>query len=132
LYAGFKQAEGQSRRQLREYSTNFFTSYTLRRAGSWLDGLNLGGGANYRGDAVLGYDITRNNAPIHGGSYVLANAMVGYTIRLKDRQRLRLQLNIDNLLGEDDLIVTDADQVRAYRYVFQNPRRWGLTATYSF
>ena len=132
LYTGFRQANGQSRRQLREYSGNVFMSYTFRRGGSWIDGLNIGGGANYRGDAVLGYDSTNNNAPIHGGSYVLANAMAGYTFKLKDRQRLRVQLNVDNLLGEDELIVTDADQDRAYRYVFQNPRRWSVTATYSF
>jgi iron complex outermembrane receptor protein len=44
LYAGFKQAENQSRRQLREYAANVFTRYTLRLPGSWLDGISVGAG----------------------------------------------------------------------------------------
>ncbi|MBI5690283.1 MAG: TonB-dependent receptor plug domain-containing protein [Verrucomicrobia bacterium] len=132
LYAGFKQSEGQSRRQLREYSGNLFTTYTLRAAGKWYHGLTLGGGANYRGKAVVGYDSSRNNAPLYGNDYVLGNAMASYDLRLKGRYRLRLQLNVDNLLDEDALIVTDADQVRAYRYVYQTPRRWSVTSTLTF
>ena len=58
--------------------------------------------------------------------------MVAYNVRLKGNYRLRLQLNIDNLLDEDELIVTDADQVRAYRFVYQTPRRWSITSTLSF
>ena len=47
-------------------------------------------------------------------------------------RRLRLQINVDNLLAEDALLVTDADQIRAYRYVFQTPRRWSVTSTLIF
>lgn len=132
LYAGFKQAEGQSRRQLREYTGNLFTSYRLPLQARLFNGLTLGAGVNYRGDAVVGYDTTRNNAPIYGSPYTLVNAMVSTQLRIKGRQNLRIQLNVDNVLGEDRLIVTDADQLREYRYVFQTPRRWSLTSTYSF
>lgn len=132
LYAGFKQAEGQSRRQLREYTGNFFTSYTIRRGDSRLNGLTVGGGVQYRSDAVVGYDTTRNNAPIYGGAYTVANAMLGYNLRLASKYRVRLQLNVDNLFNEDKLQVIDADQIRAYRYVFQTPRRWSITSTLTF
>ncbi|MBI4624394.1 MAG: TonB-dependent receptor plug domain-containing protein [Verrucomicrobia bacterium] len=132
LYAGFRQAEGQSRRQLREYAGNFFTTYTIRAQNRWLNGLMIGGGANYRGKAVVGYDTTRNNTPLYGSDYFLCNAMTAYNLRLKGKYRLRLQLNLDNLLDEDGLIITDADQIRAYRYVYQTPRRWSLTSTLSF
>jgi outer membrane receptor protein involved in Fe transport len=132
LYAGFKQAEGQSRRQLREFAGNFFTTYTLRAPNRWFNGLTLGGGAQYRGAAVVGYDTTRNNAPIFGNAYTLWNAMAAYNLRLRSKYRLRLQLNLDNALDEDALIVTDADQIRAYRFVYQTPRRWSLTSIISF
>ncbi|MBL9186347.1 MAG: TonB-dependent receptor [Opitutaceae bacterium] len=132
LYAGFKQSEGQTRRQLRQNTGNFFTSYTIRRGDSRLNGLTLGGGVQYRGDAVVGYDSSRNNAPIYGGAYTLVNAMAAYNLRLSGKYRVRLQLNVDNLLNEDKLQVIDADQVRAYRYVFQTPRRWSITSTVTF
>ena len=45
---------------------------------------------------------------------------------------MRLQLNVDNLLDNQDLQVIDADQIRAYRYVFQTPRRWSVTTTVTF
>lgn len=133
LYGGFKQSEGQSRRQLREYTGNFFTSYTVRSENRWLNGVLIGGGAQYRGDAVVGYDTTRKNAPIYGGKYTLANAMVGYNYRPAGAKwRMRLQLNVDNLFNNQDLQVIDADQLREYRYVFQTPRRWSVTSTVTF
>jgi len=132
LYAGFKQSEGQTRRQLRQDTGNFFTSYTIHRSDSRLNGLTLGGGVQYRGDAVVGYDATRNNAPLYGGAYTAVNAMTAYNLRLSGKYRVRLQLNVDNLLGDDKLQVIDADQVRAYRYVFPNPRRWSVTSTVTF
>ena len=132
LYAGFKQSEGQTRRQLRQDTGNFFTSYTIRRGDSRLNGLTIGGGVQYRGDAVVGYDSTRNNAPLYGGAYTLVNAMTAYNLRLSGKYRVRLQLNVDNLLNDDKLQVIDADQIRAYRYVFQTPRRWSISSTVSF
>lgn len=132
LYAGFRQSEGQSRRQLRQDTGNLFTSYTIRRNGSSLNGLTVGGGVQYRGDAVVGYDATRKNAPLYGGAYTLVNVMTAYNLRTFGKYRVRLQLNVDNLLNDDRLQVIDADEVRAYRYVFQTPRRWSITSTVTF
>jgi outer membrane receptor for ferric coprogen and ferric-rhodotorulic acid len=132
LYMGFRQAEGQSRRQLRRYNGNFFTTYTLRANSRWLNDLTIGGGANYRGKGVVGYDTTRNNAPLYGPDYTLVNLMLAKNFRIGDQARLRLQLNVDNLLNEDQPIVVDADQVRAYRVLLQTPRRFNVTSTLSF
>jgi outer membrane receptor protein involved in Fe transport len=81
---------------------------------------------------VVGYDTNRDNAPLFGGAHTLVNAMTAYDVRLRHRHRLRLQLNVDNLFDQDALLVTDADQNRAYRYVFQTPRRWSVTSTLTF
>ena len=45
-----------------------------------------------------------------------------FGLSLRSRQTLRLRLNIDNVLGEDRFIVTDATQICAYRAIFQTPR----------
>ena len=58
--------------------------------------------------------------------------MTAYNLRLSAKYRVRLQLNVDNLLNEDKLQVIAADPIRADRYVFQIPRRWSSTSTVTF
>ena len=123
---------GNIRRGLREKSGNLFTNYNFAR-NSALNGFGIGGGINYRGDAVLGYDSSNRNRPIYGSSHVLVNAMLRYGRKITaKRLDWRIQLNIDNLLNEDELLVTDADQTRAYRFVYLTPRRWSISNTISF
>lgn len=130
LLAG-RLAEGQTRRQLREYTANIFTTYNLSGISRFWRKFTVGVGAQYRGDAVVGYDTSKNNAPIHGGEYVLFNGMLRFQQTLW-RQKLRFQFNIDNMFNEDELIVTDADQFREYRYIFQKPRTLSLQVSTSF
>ncbi len=133
IYRLIQAGAGQTRRQLREYTGNVFGTYTFRNVQSkWLRGLSVGGGARYYGDGVLGYDSANNNKPIVGGGYTLTSAMMGRDWSLKNGRRLRLQLNVDNVLNETDPIVTDTDQSEDYRFVLQNPRRFGLSATLTF
>jgi len=123
---------GNVRRGLREHSGNLFTNYTFARD-SRLRGFSFGIGANYRGKNVIGYDSTRRNAPIYGNQFVLLNGNLRYSRRLAWRNLdWRLQLNVDNLTAEHDLQVTDADHLRAYRFTYQNPRRFSLTSTFGF
>lgn len=123
---------GNIRRGLREKSGNIFTNYNFGRD-SALNGFGVGGGVNYRGDAVLGYDSTNRNRPIYGSSHVLVNAMVRYGRKITAKKLdWRIQLNVDNLLKEDELLVTDADQTRAFRFVYLTPRRWSISNTISF
>jgi hypothetical protein len=60
------------------------------------------------------------------------NLMLARTFRVSDKLRVRLQCNLDNLLDEDDPIIVDADQLRAYRVILQIPRRWSITSTLTF
>lgn len=123
---------GNVRRGLREHAGNVFTNYTFARD-SRLKGFSVGAGANYRGKNVVGYDSSRGNAPIYGNEFILVNAMVRYGRKLGWRNTdWRVQVNVDNLLGEHDLQVTDADQNRPYRYVYQTPRRWSVSSTFAW
>lgn len=123
---------GNIRRGLRKYSGNVFTNYNFSRD-SVLSGFGVGAGANYRGKAVIGYDSSAANRPLYGADYVHVNAMLRYGRKITARKiDWRLQVNVDNLLDSDDLLVTDADQNRAYRFVYQNPRRWSVSSTFGF
>ena len=127
--AAITAAEGHMPRQHRRGSANLFTTYTLRRAGSWLDGITFGGGGNYRSRPVTGYD-TATGDHVFGGESVIINAMVQKTWRLR-RGTLRVQLNVDNVMDFDEFTITDKDDTGTYRVLFQQPRRWALSATRS-
>lgn len=123
---------GNIRRGLREHSGNIFTNYTFARD-SKLRGFSFGFGVNYRGKNVVGYDPTRRNAPLYGNQFYLVNGMLRYSRRLPYRNiDWRVQINGDNLTGEHDLLVTDADHIRPYRFTYQNPRRFSVTSTFAF
>ena len=82
---------------------------------------------------MLGYHSAQGNRPLYGADYMHVNAMVRYGRKITARRiDWRVQLNVDNLFNEDELLVTDADQNRAFRYVYQNPRRWSVSSTFGF
>lgn len=132
IYRAITAGAGLTRRQLREYTGNFFTTYSFRNKEGVLRGLSVGGGANYRGKGVVGYDTSRNNAMIYGPAYTLANAMVAYEWRFRKSRAVKVQLNVDNVLDQTKPILTDASEVQEFRYIFQNPRRYAITTTVSF
>ena len=132
IYRAITAGAGSTRRQLREYTGNFFTAYSFRSSEGLVRGLTVGGGANYRGKGVVGFDTTKKNAIIYGPAYTLANAMLAYEWRLKKSRTIKVQLNVDNLLDESRPILTDASETQEFSYVFQTPRRFALTTTVSF
>ena len=132
IYRAITAGAGSTRRQLREYTGNFFTAYSFRNSEGILRGLTVGGGANYRGKGVVGFDTTRKNAIIYGPAYTLANAMVSYEWRFKKSRTIKVQINVDNLFNESKPILTDASETQEFSYVFQTPRRYAFTTTVNF
>lgn len=134
-----KAQEGQIETNIRPWNANLFTAYRFRTGR--LAGLTLGGGANYRGDAVLGVrPATLQNPAVEvfkGGEYVTFTGMLGYEFKLRDRHRIRLQLNVDNLLNNQDKQVLASswspvlNDLQTYRYLL-NPRSFRVSATFSF
>jgi len=131
LYQNQTVANGRAPYQFRKTSGNVFTSYTLAKDTPVFGPLTLGGGLNFRSAPVAGYH-TATFQPLLGGKNVTLNAMLGRTFALSQGRRVRVQLNVDNLLDNQDLIITDRDQTAAYRYVFQRPRSWSLSSTLGF
>src|SRR5690606_12665222 len=97
--------EGMQKTGSRPWNANLFTSYEFSTGR--LKGLTIGGGLNYRGDAILGIDTSDplRYREVKGRSYYLASAMAAYRFQLGEKVTARVQLNIDNLFDNDDLQV---------------------------
>jgi len=134
-----KSQEGQIETNIRPWNANLFTAY--RFSDGLLKGLTLGGGANYRGDAILGVKPATLQNPVNevfkGRDYINYNAMLGYEFKLPRDIRVRLQLNVDNLFNNDDKqVVASAwnpviNGLQTYEAI-PTPRSYRLSATFSF
>jgi outer membrane receptor for ferric coprogen and ferric-rhodotorulic acid len=132
-----KSIEGQMEVNSRPWNANLYTAYDF--TDGRLKGLTIGGGVNYRGDAVLGIkpaDLpTERSTMFEGGAYYLYNAMIAYEFKLK--YSLRLQLNVDNLLDNDDRqVLASAWNPTAgaleTQYYYFHPRSYKVRATLKF
>jgi outer membrane receptor for ferric coprogen and ferric-rhodotorulic acid len=134
-----KSQEGQIETNIRPWNANLFTAY--RFSEGRLKGLTLGGGANYRGDAILGVKPATLQNPVNevfkGRDYFNYTAMLGYEFKIQRDIRVRLQLNVDNLFDNDDKqVVASAwnpviNGLQTYDAI-PLPRSYRLSATFSF
>ncbi|TVR50381.1 MAG: hypothetical protein EA425_10095, partial [Puniceicoccaceae bacterium] len=134
-----KAQEGQIETNIRPWNANLFTAYRLDEGR--LAGLTIGGGANYRGDAILGVRPASLQDPtievFKGGDYITFTGMLGYEFEFERGYRLRLQLNVNNLLNNRDKQVLASswnpviEDLITYHYFF-DPRNYRLSATLSF
>lgn len=114
-----------------KYTFSGFTAYTIESGNPWVKALTFGGGVNYTGPTVTGYNLSHNYAPIYSGANILFNGMLAKSVRFK-AGTLKLQLNVQNVFSNNNLIATVKDNTGTYQYRLQPPRSWSLTSTYSF
>jgi outer membrane receptor protein involved in Fe transport len=118
-----------------DYTASFFAHYTMLE-GQPLKGLSFGGGATITGKRYLG---VYSGEDYFGSSITNVTAMIAYDTRIRD-VRVRVALNIDNLLDANDPIVTsyhwgfaDANGRHVREgYYFQNPRTFRLSTRLTF
>lgn len=91
---------GRAPYQDREITGNFFGSY--RFDSGRLNGFMLGGGAQYRGPALITYRVSTTGAPVYTDAYTMATAMMAYGTKLSRKIDFRVQLNVDNLFNFTD------------------------------
>lgn len=118
-----------------ETNFNAFTSYRFANDAPRLArGVRAGLGANYRGPAVIGYDAANGDAVIPGRSSIVWNGMLGKRFALRRGQSLDLQLNVENIFGQEDRLPYSATAPGAIvRYLLPRVRHsWTLRATYGF
>lgn len=117
-----------------DYTASIFANYTFDQ--DVLKGWSFGAGASFIGKAYL---LTANGDKYYGDGYSTLNAVIAYDTKVRD-VKLRVALNIDNILDYDEPIVTsyhwgyEDSTGRRIRdgYYFQNPRTIRLSARLTF
>ncbi|MBE2215693.1 MAG: TonB-dependent receptor plug domain-containing protein [Opitutaceae bacterium] len=133
--------EGTNVPELREWRVNAISTYDFSTG--WLKGAYVGGGARYQSSNVIGYrpvvgetinDITFDMAnPYEGDSETDFDLWMGYSMKLSDKIRWNIQLNIRNLTAGNELIpITTQPDGTPATYRIRPPRVWTLTNTFNF
>jgi iron complex outermembrane recepter protein len=113
-----------------------FTNYRFA-PDSALAGFSIGGGMRYFSAPVIGFsaaDAQGRAETFRGDSSFMMDARAGYRREIMDgRASWSLQLNVFNVLGNDDIVLTLADTSGTpQRYRFQEPRNWSITSRFEF
>lgn len=131
--------EGTSLIGIRPWNANAFTSY--RFSEGWMKNLTVGGGVNYRGKQIIGIRLPTEADPTYdlfkGHIWYQLNGMVAYDLKLRNRYSVKLQLNVDNVLDNDDLQVLSSSYnpttAQIDKFYYHNlPRTYSVSATLSF
>jgi hypothetical protein len=134
-------AEGRAPAQDREITGSIYGTY--RFDSGRLSGLMFGGGAQYRGPALIAYRVVTDNKPAYTDAYTQASAMMAYSMKLGRKVDLRAQVNVDNLFDfQDPQPVTGGQPTGptvlplidgvAYTVSLPLPRRVSVTFTFGF
>ncbi len=147
ILAFVRSGNNQTEVNIRPWNANGFTAY--RFSEGRLRGLTVGGGVNYRGKAVVGVKAPLNATQADqsvqvfmGNAYYLVNGMLAYDLKLRANYSLRLQLNVENLLDNDELQVLSSNYgisqppfntgtINKWYYHFE-PRRYSFSMTFRF
>ncbi|MBE7538638.1 MAG: hypothetical protein HS122_09530 [Opitutaceae bacterium] len=112
----------------RKYKGSIFARYGFSEGS--LKGLSVGLGYRYQSRNVVGVEGT---SLIYGNSFWRADAMLGYEMKgFGKDHRIRLQLNVRNLLDETDPLILRYQGTNVRRYKLMDPREWTLSANYMF
>lgn len=136
-----KAPEGQAPYQDREVTGSIFGTY--RFDGGPLNGLTFGGGAQYRGPALIAYRVATDGRPVYTDAYTQANAMIAYGMKLGRKVDWRIQFNVDNLFNFTDPQPVQGGQPTgattlplrdgvAYTVSLPIPRRYSVTMSLGF
>lgn len=128
-----------------DYTANILGNYTFRDG--TLKGLSIGGGANFRGERLVGNQLGAPYDYIYNDAYVTATMSAGYSFKVF-AHTLRLQLNVANIFNNREMQTTSggfanvtipargttpaSTTFTANNYTVLAPRTFTLTATYKF
>jgi len=148
---------GQSAGEVRKYRANAITNYTFDSGR--LKGVGIGGGYRWEDKSVIAYAPKVNedgtlginlDAPFYAPREETVDLWVSYTRKLRKGLHWRIQLNVYNVGGQDDLIPITAGvdytrlaeigtptpttvvPMRGYGYAIKQGMSWQLTNTIEF
>lgn len=133
--------QGRAPYQDREVTGSIFGTY--RFDSGRLNGLTFGGGAQYRGPALITYRIVTDGRPVYTDAYTQANAMIAYGMKLGRKVDWRIQFNVDNLFNFTDPQPVQGGEPTGpttlplrdgvtYTVSLPIPRRYSVTMSFGF
>jgi len=139
-YEVMKQLEGFATPELRKWRANFIANYSFNDGS--LKGANVGGGIRWQDKIAIGYPAIPNSEggvtfdiqnPYLGDSRTEFDFWAGYERQLNDKIHWRIQLNVRNAFGKDELIPisTQPDGSTAAARIAPN-MGWEITNTFKF
>ena len=127
--------------EIREWRWNLATNYSFTNGR--LKGFSVGGGVRWQDDIAIGYGVKNDpelgetvdtDNPIYGPTETDIDLWFSYATKIMDgKVDWKIQLNIRNLTGDDDLIPTFANPngvVAGWR--IRQPRTFIITNTFRF
>lgn len=144
-------AEGQPSHEIREWRANFVTNYRFSDD-SKLKGWSVGGAIRWQDDVAVGYgskivdgqsegidglgeiEVGDFDNPYYGPQETNMDVWFAYARRImNDKVRMKIQLNVRNVLDNDDLIITQVNfDGLPTRVRIVNPINYYLTTTFDF
>ena len=148
---------GQSAGEVRKWRVNFITNYEFTK--SWMKGVGVGGGYRWEDKAIIGYapmltkagdNAVNLNAPFYAPSDDTIDLWISYTRRLTRDVNWRIQLNLYNVFGKDELVpfaasvdyealsgagtITPSTRIpmRASAYTIRQGMSWYISNTFEF
>lgn len=118
-----------------KYTASFFANYTF--LGDRLKGWSIGGGMAYAGKA---YSAIYDDETYRADSVRTTSAVIAYDTRFGENVQARFAVNIENVLGDDDPLVTsyysdyvdEAGTRLPSGYSLPTPRTIRFTARFTF
>lgn len=138
--AGTRAKDGTVSQEQREWRVNIVNNYTFREGR--FKGLSIGGALKWQDEIATGYGIDfdefgnqipdLNNVFI-GDSQLNGDLWFAYKRKLGDKLNWKIQLNIRNIIGDQDDIVTVTNpDGHDAQYRLAPERTWFLTNTFEF
>ena len=137
---------GQAAPGQRRYRGSFMTNYTF--VSGRLKGFSVGGGQRWEDRAIIGYygkssganinpayvDVSDVTRPIYDTANWYTDLWIAYNRSIfKDKVRLKIQLNVDNVFEDGGLKVTAVNyDASPYSYRIVDSRLFKLTTTFDF
>lgn len=156
-YLKLKALNGQSNPEVREWRFNLVTSYDFTTGK--LSGAGVGGAYRWEDDAVIDYapmvledgtNAINLDAPFRVDGNEAVDLWVSYRFKLSERINWRIQLNVYNVFGKNELVPVTASvdpyaiqglgtitpdsviPMRASAYFIREGRSWTITNTIEF
>lgn len=135
--------EGQAVPELRPWHFNLIANYGFKTGA--MKGFNVGGAYRWEDKNVIGYapikltidgtvyETYDVNTPIHGKSQDNVDLWVGYERDITAKVKWRIQLNVKNVLGKNELVpLTINPDGQFALYQIKDGPTWTITNTFKF